>query len=277
MNTYLFTDPHFRPFSAAGAIMPGSYLQFYDSETTDPTPVYADAALNTSLGTEVTSDGEGEFPVMYMDPEVTYRVQFYDADDVLQWDVDPYTPPRDYPAGTVVMFYGDATARDAAYPPALWQVCDGSNGSPDMRDRFPIGVSATIDVGDTGGTAITVTEEGGDVAAGVSGETILDATNMPVHTHRLYVRTSATERGNTRGFGFANTAGVEGQVIDDAPYGYLDEAPQSGGNKLIEETGEGSPTGHTHTTPAIAAHTHTIPGGGLPPYIGIWFVMRKAA
>jgi hypothetical protein len=126
--------------------------------------------------------------------------------------------------------------------------------------------------GAVGGSATT--SASGSVAAGVTGSTILDATNMPIHNHRLYVRTSSTLRGNTRGFGFAGTAGVEGQIIDDAPYGYLDVAPQSGGNKLIEETGSGSPAGHTHTVPAIGTHEHTVAVN--PPYVALWALMRRA-
>lgn len=277
MNTYIFHDPRFRPLDLSGAIMPNAYLQFYETETTTPTPVYADATLDTELGTEVEADADGRFPVMYMDPEVTYRVQLYDESDVLQWDVDPYTPPRDYPAGTILMFYGDATARDAAYPPALWQVCDGTNSSPDVRDRFPIGVSNTKAIGTTGGAAITATEaDGNHTHGGSTGSTELDETNMPEHSHRLYVRTSSTQRGNTRGFGFADTAGIEGQVIDDAPYGYLDEAPAGSGNTLVEPTGSADPDGHDHSIAASGTHTHSIAGGGLPPYLALWFLMRRS-
>lgn len=35
--------------------------------------------------------------------------------------------------------------------PRGWFLCDGTNGTPDLRDRFIIGASATRGVGDTGG------------------------------------------------------------------------------------------------------------------------------
>lgn len=275
MNTYIFTDPRFRPLDIAGAIMPGAYLQFYLSETTTPTPVYSDASLETSLGTEVTADGDGRFVTMYMDPEVTYRVQLYNADDELQYDVDPYTPPRDYAAGTVLMFYGTAEARDAAYPPSLWQVCNGDNGSPDMRDRFPVGVSASKDIGATGGGSYnTATGEGGAVSAGNTGSTTLTEANMPVHSHRLYVRMSSSLVGNSRGFGNAATAGVEGQIDDYAPYDYLDDSPADD-VPLVEPSGTEEASGHTHTVPAISAHTHTFTQKD-PPYLALWFLVRRS-
>jgi hypothetical protein len=277
VNTYIFFDPHFRPLDLSGVIMPGAYLNFLDSETDTPTPVYADAALITSLGTTVTSDGDGRFAVMYMDPEVTYRVQLYNALNVLQWDVDPYTPPRDYPPGSVMLFYGDATARDAAYPPALWQVLDGNNGTPDGRDRVLMIAGGSYVAGDTGGATVAATEPaGGHAHGGTTGSTVLTADNMPEHHHRLYVRQSSTLRGNTRGFGFSGTAGLEGQIIDDAPYGYEDDAPQSGSNTLVEDTGSADPDGHNHTITAALDHTHDITGGGLPPFIALWALMRRS-
>lgn len=276
MNTYIFTSPLYQPLSIAGRRMPGAYLQFFESETDTPTPVYANADLSTALGPEVTADADGVFVVMYMDPEVTYRVKLFAADDTLEYDIDPYTPPRDYPPRTVMWFLGTEAQRDVAYPPALWQVLDGNNGTVDGRDRVPIIAGGDYVAGDTGGSVVAETDPGGAVAAGETGETILDADNMPVHHHRLYVRLSSTLRGNTRGFGFANTAGLEGQIIDDAPYGYLEDAP-SGSNQLVEDTGSADPEGHTHTTPAVADHTHTITGGGLPPFIAMWALMRRVA
>lgn len=35
--------------------------------------------------------------------------------------------------------------------PTNWQLCDGSNGTPDLRDRFITGAGTTYAVDDTGG------------------------------------------------------------------------------------------------------------------------------
>lgn len=37
--------------------------------------------------------------------------------------------------------------------PSGWAICDGDNGTPDLRDRFVIGAGATYDPDDTGGSA----------------------------------------------------------------------------------------------------------------------------
>lgn len=51
------------------------------------------------------------------------------------------------PAGTIKMFNGLVGAI-----PLGWSICDGSNGTPDLRDRFILG-SATA--GGTGGDSVT--------------------------------------------------------------------------------------------------------------------------
>lgn len=40
--------------------------------------------------------------------------------------------------------------------PAGWQICDGTNGTPDLRDRFVVGAGAQFDPGDTGGATTHV-------------------------------------------------------------------------------------------------------------------------
>lgn len=279
MNAYLFFDPRARPLSIAGAILPGCILRFFVTLTTTPTPVYADAALTTPLGTSVTADENGQFPPIYLSPLVTYRVQMYTADLVLlpDGDVDPLCPRPDYPPGWVQWFYGTAAERDVAFPPALWQWLNGTNGTPDGRDRVPLMAGGAHVAGDIGGSVagtVTTTPAGAHDHGGATGETVLDATNMPLHNHRLWVRTSSTLRGNTRGFGFADTAGVEGQIIDDAPYGYLDTAPAAGGEKLIEATGTVTPVGHDHTIAVDVDHTHDVEV--QPPFLALWALMRRA-
>jgi hypothetical protein len=47
------------------------------------------------------------------------------------------------PSGTIIMFYSKAIAGQVNYSaadiPAGWVVCNGENGTPDLRDRVPVG------------------------------------------------------------------------------------------------------------------------------------------
>ena len=68
------------------------------------------------------------------------------------------------PIGVIVMWGGQISAI-----PSGWQLCDGSNGTPNLRGQFIVGAGSAYSPGDTGGAA-SVT---------------LDATQMPIHTHGL--------------------------------------------------------------------------------------------
>lgn len=67
------------------------------------------------------------------------------------------------PVGSVIMFDGKAAL------PANWAVCDGKNGTPDLRGKFIKGVASKDDAGKTGGSS---TVELGNV--------------IPKHTHKFY-------------------------------------------------------------------------------------------
>ncbi len=51
------------------------------------------------------------------------------------------------PSGVIVIWSGASSAI-----PAGWYLCNGSNGTPDLRDRFVVGVGTTYSVGNTGGS-----------------------------------------------------------------------------------------------------------------------------
>ena len=51
------------------------------------------------------------------------------------------------PTGCIVIWSGASSAI-----PSGWYLCNGSNGTPDLRDRFVVGVGSTYSVGNTGGS-----------------------------------------------------------------------------------------------------------------------------
>lgn len=60
--------------------------------------------------------------------------------------------------------------------PAGWQLCDGTNGTPDLRDKFIVGAGGAYAVGETGGAdSVTLTEA-----------------QMPAHTHFFNQNTNAS-------------------------------------------------------------------------------------
>ena len=197
------------------------------------------------------------------------------------------------PAGVITLWSGAVAA-----VPSGWYLCNGSNGTPDLRDRFVVGAGSTYAVGATGG-ANTVT---------------LDATMIPVHTHSLSASGTTAEGGDHThtfsGTSSGQSASHTHSVIDPGHnhtytrYSYL--SVQSGSatpcwvNTDTDSTSTattgislGNASGdHTHTysgtTSAVSAtHTHTVTvtgtsgstGGGLahenrPPYYALAYIMK---
>lgn len=70
------------------------------------------------------------------------------------------------PSGVITMWSGSS-----ANIPTGWTLCNGSNGTPDLRGRFILGGGGSYNPGDVGGEA----------------EVTLTKSQIPTHTHKLYV------------------------------------------------------------------------------------------
>jgi len=58
-----------------------------------------------------------------------------------------YVANNGVPSGCIVIWSGSSGSI-----PSGWNLCNGSNGTPDLRDRFVVGAGSTYSVGNTGGT-----------------------------------------------------------------------------------------------------------------------------
>jgi hypothetical protein len=141
------------------------------------------------------------------------------------------------PAGMIVMWSGATTS-----VPSGWQLCDGSNGTPDLRDRFVVGAGNTYSAGDTGGV----------------NEVSLTLNQLPSHDHGG----STSSSGN-------HSHSVASKRSDDGG---------SGENVPSINTGVSIGT----STSTNGAHTHTITAQGgnhahenRPPYYGVAFICKQ--
>lgn len=76
---------------------------------------------------------------------------------------------RNIPKGLICMWSGSTI-------PLGWLLCDGTNGTPDLRNRFVVGSGADYSIGDVGG----------------NDSTTLTIDNMPSHRHEFYAYSGAT-------------------------------------------------------------------------------------
>eukprot|EP01083_Nonionella_stella_P199203 730654_1 len=117
------------------------------------------------------------------------------GDPRYQWQVDAVIA---CPCGYISMWYGPLDLL-----PHYYQLCDGTNGTPDMRNRFPIGAGIDYQLGDTGGShtfQITVDNlpshkhDFASVHTDANGAHThsheLSTTQAPAHTHGVSFTTS---------------------------------------------------------------------------------------
>lgn len=90
--------------------------------------------------------------------------------------------------------------------PEGWALCDGQNGTLDLRNRFIIGAGSTYSVGNTGGSANAVVVTHTHSMSGSTG-----STNYPSHSHLLYNTPGGTAWGSndsSPGAGSGNASSV---------------------------------------------------------------------
>lgn len=144
--------------------------------------------------------------------------------------------------------------------PTGYVICDGSNGTPDLRDFFVLGAGGSL--ASSGGSSTTTT--GSTTLSGLSiGGTALTVDQLPPHNHTIK---GGLDTLNGAGPGFAIT-GFPGGAHFPGPHGEDD-------NGHTETTG---PAGgmvsntHTHSLAGSSAHTHSY---NLPPYKALFYIMK---
>ena len=159
------------------------------------------------------------------------------------------TVPTGVPSGVITMWSGLISAI-----PATWFLCNGANGTPDLRGRFIYGASVDGDVGVTGGSANAIV--------------VSHTHSTPAHTH--------TASSNTTG---AHT------------HSFYDKSLTVGGGGFYTNYHATYHAGVTAITGSSGNHSHTITvnsgGGGtsgstgssgtnanLPPYMKLAYIMK---
>ena len=164
------------------------------------------------------------------------------------------------PTGVITLWYGSIVNI-----PNGWLLCDGTNSTPDLRDRFIVGAGSTYAVAATGGA--TSNTPSGSIS-GTVGNTALTEAQMPKHYHTLW--------GPAAISGFVQSpitnAGVfNGGTPDDGAQTY--GSYSVGGDAASGGFGTGTSNGNEH------GHSFSGSFGGtsmsiLPPYYALAYIMK---
>jgi microcystin-dependent protein len=162
------------------------------------------------------------------------------------------------PSGAILLWSGSV-----ASIPSGWLLCDGTNGTPNLQNRFVVGAGDTYAVDATGGAAsVTLTEA--QLPAHTHGDGTLAAASAGAHTHSFYYGSRNVGGGTPGGFGLSffgspmtaadDAARTENRVKTDMVL--------SGGAHTHDVTGA---TGSTGSGDAVAT---------LPPYYALAYIMK---
>ena len=135
------------------------------------------------------------------------------------------------PSGCIVLWSGSV-----ASIPSGWYLCNGSNGTPDLRNRFIVGAGSTYAVGGTGGSADAI---------------------VVSHTH------TATDSGHTHNVAIPAYAGT------DAGGGAIADGTSSPTSTIVNVTSNSG-------SASISVSTFGSSGtnANLPPYYALAYIMK---
>ena len=173
------------------------------------------------------------------------------------------------PIGGIILWSGAATAI-----PTNWHLCDGTSGTPDLRDSFVVGAGKSYTVGQTGGYAnqtSSTSTAGGHSHSGTTGAHVLAITEMPSHSH------TASDSGHTHSYN-AVSANMQSAGNTQAVHFYQTPTTSSttgSGTANITVGNTGGGQGHSHTIGTDGVHTHTLTSwDNRPPFLSLAYIQR---
>ena len=137
------------------------------------------------------------------------------------------------PIGSIILWVGEGGGF-----PAGWQLCDGTNGTPNLSNRFPLGAAVDGDLLVTGG--------------------------VETHVHSLGTTGSRAAHAHT---GFSGSSGGTGS--NSNVLGNSGRAAAMAGHSHALSMGVWDGDEHSHTVGATVSHGNT-----LPPYKKVYYLMR---
>ncbi len=151
------------------------------------------------------------------------------------------------PSGGIIMWSGSQ-----ASIPAGWFLCNGANGTPDLRDRFVVGAGTSYGVGASGGSKDAVV---------VSHSHSITINSAGQHNHEI--------AGGDNGGGLRSTGesyNIRTGLSNAETLGYWNSGDWS---QFIADAGT-----HSHSA-TIATSGTSGTNANLPPYYALCFIMKS--
>lgn len=227
-------------FDDNGIPLAGGLIYTYQAGSSTPLATYTTNSGTIANSNPIVLDASGRTPAeVWLFTGYSYKFILKNADDVLIQTLDDIYPilqnaPESAPAiptGGIIIWSGSTGS-----VPSGWFLCDGTNGTPDLRNSFIVGAGDTYAVNATGGSADAI---------------------VVTHTHAATV----TDPGHAHTVDRKNSTSTE----DEA---YL---TRGGGTIVTDYTTNTATTGISITN-ANAGVSGT--NANLPPYYALAYIMK---
>lgn len=238
----------FQFFTTTGIPLAGGKIYTYQAGSSTPLATYTDNTGTVANANPIVLGTDGR-PAneIWLTYGYNYKFVLKTADDTTIQTYDNLygiigtqsATGATIPAGLISMWSGSIGSI-----PSGWLLCDGSNGTPNLTDRFIIGAGSAYSVNSTGG-ATTAT---------------LASTNLPAHTHTATV----TDPGHTHGsnyVGSVNTVGTPGGAAPVPTTLALIPTATTGISVAVSGGGSGGASGTAFSI--------------LPPYYALAYIQKS--
>jgi microcystin-dependent protein len=228
-------------FDNNGLPLSGGLIYTYQAGSSTPATTYTTNLGSIPNSNPIILDAAGRPPQeIWLEVGYTYKFIIQTSAGVTLQTLDNLYPilqnssatASPIPAGLISMWSGSIGSI-----PSGWALCNGSNGTPDLRDRFVIAAGSTYSVGQTGGSADAI---------------------VVTHTH------TATSVVSDPGHAHSG-------VINDSGVGELAAGTGVPYNRFL--TTNSNTTGITVAT-TNASTGSSATGANLPPYYALAYIMK---
>jgi hypothetical protein len=250
----------FQFFSNDGLPLNAGKIFTYQAGSTTPLATYTDPSGLIANTNPIILGTDGRPPsTIWLSDSFFYKFVLTDASDVVIQTYDnlygiigtiPTVAPASLPAGCILLWSGSIGSI-----PAGFVLCNGLNGTPDLRNRFVVGAGSTYAVDASGGSAdaIVVSHSHTTSASGTYKNGYLATVNSTSSASGNVNPTSIPENGTD------STPVYVGGT--DGAGAYLQFA-NSNATATVNTTGTAATTGVSGTN------------ANLPPYYALCYIMK---
>lgn len=256
----------FQFFDTNGVPLNAGKIYTYQAGSSTPLATYSDNAGLVANANPIILGTDGRPPnEVWLTDGYFYKFILKDSSDVTIQTYDnlygiigtiPASSGTTIPAGAIMLWSGSIGSI-----PAGWYLCNGSNGTPDLRDRFVVGAGSTYAVDATGGSADSIT---------VSHTHTYSSTTGAAGSHYHNVVADVTNFTGLSPWGGGTYLAQGGST--------LDSSYRLRGTDAATPTVAASDTAadHTHSVSGTTASSGTSgTGANLPPYYALCYIMKS--